>query len=364
MTRSGLHAPLPLPACDDLDLVDRLGAKGYTDDLPLVQFAAWAEDTGLTTLLARQGAVSPREILAATSLTEAGLDALVGVLASLGLVERSATKLSLTPLAREYLVPGAPFYLGDALYVSCRKRLPAAFVKPGSKLAEPKGNALSRLLNRTLKRQRGWEFGGERILRNQHSRNFPAAVAAAHLPLFDSAQCVVDLAGGSGTFAIPLARRLPEARILLAELPQSLGNTRRFLQDYGVADRVELAAVDAFSRSWPIPETDAIFIGNFAHGFQDERCLFLAQQSLEKLKVGGKLIFHELVWNENKDGPLKTALFNVTMRAYGGSQRSVSEWHAILAAAGFEELFAYPTSGGFVAVGGERPRGSDTSDSA
>ncbi len=349
------HGTLNPPQTDDTQLVALLGTKGYSDDISLSQFAAWAERSGLVALLAELGTATIEDIVAATPLTEPGADALVGVLASLGLIVRQEGGLSLSPLAREYLVPGTPFYMGDSLYLTCRAPMPAAFADAGSDLVQHPGNPLTRLLAGWRKKWRGWDWGGRRILKNQHSRNLPATVAAAQLPLFDDATCVVDVAGGSGTFAIPLAQRLPEARIVLTDLPQAIDGARHYLEDYGVQDRIELIGMDVFSDSWPVPECDVVFIGNLIHGFVDERCLHMAKKSRERLRPGGKLVLHELVWNDNKDGPLKTALFNVTMRAFGGRQRTIAELNAILDEAGFVDLFAHPTAGGFYAVGGIRP---------
>jgi len=342
------------PRADELGLIEALGAKGYHDDVPLWQFAAWAEAAGLFDCLAEPDAPSLEEIVSRTALTEPGADALVGVLAATGLIERRGDRLALAPLAREYLLPGSPFYRGEALYLTCREPLPAGFAKPGSALEQGEGNVVSRLFARILKRLRGWEYGGRRILENQHVRNLPLATAAAHLPLFDEAGCVVDMAGGTGTFSIPLAQRRPDVRIVLAELPQALRGARRYLRRYGVADRVELVGMDAFAAPWPVPECDVVFFGNLIHGWDDPDCLTLARNARAKLRAGGCIVWHELPWNDRRDGPLKTALWNVTMRTVGGRQRTLGELHGLLETAGFERLFALPTSGGYFAVGGYR----------
>lgn len=344
------------PLTDELNLVDALGAKGYHDEVPLWQFAAWAETTGLFGCLAGPASLSLGDIVARTALTEPGADALVGVLVATGLIERRGDRLLLAPLAREYLLPGSPFYRGEALYLTCREPLPAGFSKPGSGLDQGNGNVFSRLIARMLKRLRGWEYGGRRILENQHVRNLPMATAAAHLELFDEVECVVDIAGGTGTFSIPLAQRRPDARIVLAELPAALSGARRYLHRYGVSDRVELVGMDAFAPPWPVPECDVVFFGNFIHGWDDATCLALARNARARLSPGGCIVWHELLWNDQRDGPLKTALWNVTMRTVGGRQRQLVELHGLLETAGFERLFAVPTSGGYFAVGGYRAR--------
>jgi SAM-dependent methyltransferase len=363
------------PATNDADLTGMLGAKGYSDDVPMAQFAAWSDQLDLFRVLAGSISTTMDEVIAKTQLTERGADALLGVLASLRLITRKKDEFELSDLAREYLLAESPYYIGDSLFLTCHAQLPSVFLKPGRRNRKPTGvpwiagggsarrgvptprpkGSLSTLVARQLKKLRGWDFGGNRILENQHSRNLPACVAAAHLPVFEDVKCVVDMAGGSGTFAIPFARRFADKQIVLADLPQSLRGIRRFLTRYEVADRVELIGMDLFAQRWPIPECDAVFFGNFVHGFDDERCTTLFRRVYAHLEPGGKILLHELVWNDNKDGPLKTALFNVTMRAFDGRQRTIAELTLLLEDAGFVDSFALPTSGGFVVVGAVKP---------
>lgn len=343
------------PEADDRDLVEQLGTKGYPDDAPLSQFAAWAEHTGLTDFLYQAGEADADAIVDATELTHPGLEAIGGVLVCLGLLEREGQRWRLSTLAREFLAPASPFYQGASLYLNCRRRLPNAFVKPGSGLAEASSAWPYRAWARWRKRWRGWDWGGERILENQHSRNLPAGVAAAQLPRFEGVQRVVDMAGGTGTFSIPLAQRLPGAEILLTDLPQALDGARSYLARHGLEQRIKLRGMDLFADDWGLAGRDLLFFGNFVHGFDDDRCADLARRSLDSLAPGGMLVWHELTWNEQRDGPLKAALFHVTMQTIGGRQRTVTELHALLQAAGFERLFCDPTKGGFQAVGGYAP---------
>jgi len=346
---------LRAPTTDDAQLTAILGAKGYSDDVSLSQFAAWGDSVGLFELLATRRATTLDEVVTGTPLTGAGADALLGVLASLKLVSRGPDGFTLSDLAREYLVPHSPYYVGRSLFLSCREPLPTTFVRREVGRTARPGRLIASLSRRLLKRMRGWEFGGRRILENQHSRNLPAAVAAANSALFAESECVVDMAGGSGTFAIPFAQHHPDKRIILTDLPESLLGIRRFLKRYGVDDRIELVGMDVFADSWPIPECDAMFFGNFIHGFADDRCTALLRHGYAKLRRGGKILLHEMVWNENKNGPLKTALWNVTMRDFGGKQRTVSELQTLLRDTGYAEPFVQSTSGGFVIVGAVKP---------
>lgn len=357
-------APLTPPTTDDLPLLEALGAKGYHDDTALVQYAAWAATTGLFTALADGEARTEEELVAATGLTPAGVDALTGVLVTLGVIHRSHAGLALSPEGCEYLVPASPYFMGDSLFVACSAPVPAAY-----QVADPRSfptrlrSALAFRLDGLSARIRGhqhpgsraWALGGEERLLNQHSRNLPGGVAAANLDLFAHATCVVDVGGGTGTFAIPLAQRLPDARVVLTDLPDAVEGVRTFLDAHAHTGHIEVVAMDLFAPSWPIPVADAIFFGNVMHIFDDATVATAVARSAEYLRPGGAIVLHELVWNEDRTGPLKTALFNATMRTHGGRQRTVAELHAILEAAGYVDPFSHDTAGGFAAVGGRTP---------
>lgn len=352
------------PTSDDLALLNSLAAKGYHDDVTLVQYVAWAAATGLLEALASGATDTERALVDGTPLTEAGVDALVGVLATIGVIVRDGERLALSPASQEYLVPSSPYFMGESLFVSCDHTLPEAYVEPSAtspmaRVRRGLANRLTRLAG-VVRGDQGWtpddwRLGSEMRLVNQHSRNLPGGVAAAQLAVFDEATCIADIGGGTGTFAIPIAQRLPGARVVLTDLPDAVDGVRRFLDRYDETNRIEVVAMDMFDHPWPLPVCDAIFFGNVIHIFGDEEVREVAEQSRKHLDRSGVLVFHELVWNTDKTGPLKTALFNATMRTYAGKQRTVAELQALLDGAGFTDLFAHDTAGGFTAVGGRVP---------
>jgi hypothetical protein len=144
-------------------------------------------------------------------------------------------------------------------------------------------------------------------------------------------------------------------RIVLADLPAALKNVRAGLARYGLTERIELVGVDVFDYPWKIPECDGIFLGNFLHGFPDDACMRVCREGFERLRPGGKLWVHEMLWNANKDGPLITSLWNASMRASGGKQRSAAEYVAMLQGAGFSATHTVPTAAAFTLVAGRKP---------
>lgn len=339
--------PLPEPRIDTL--LHTLGIKLFARERPLSQYVDWSIRTGLIDLLGQQSGTSAEEILEATRLSDAGIDSLLGVLRALGIAKTSGpARFTLTPVAREYLLKDSPYYIGDQL----RHRglpMPHLYFRKGRFL-------FSRSKLYLMRFHPGIRFGSATRLRNQHARNLAPSAAAVKTGEFADVKCMVDVAGGSGTFSIPFALEHPRSRVVLAELPSAIRNIDPILRAHRLEERIERMSFDAFSFPWTIPECDGIFIGSFLHAFNDDQCIRLCKAGFSRLNPGGRLWIHEMLWNDTRDGPLITALWHAAMRGAGpGRQRTAEETRSILIEAGFEHIRVTPTCGPFSLVSGRRP---------
>ncbi len=324
--------------------LERLGCKLFPRDRPLIQYVSWCHQVGLLQLLSER-LISIPEVCARTQLSENGADALLGVLCGLRIAKRLCDgRYTLSEAAQEYFSPNSPFYIANELSPP-GERIPRTYIGNG---------AVAHAWIKMIHLLPSMRKGTTERLRNQHVRNLPACIAAVESGEFAGLDCIVDLAGGSGAFAIPLAREYPATRIVLVELPAALKNVRSFLAEYGVAERIELVGMDVFAPPWKVPECDGLFIGNFLHGFNDNTCISVCRQAHERLRRGGKVWVHEMLWNTNRDGPLITALWNASMRAAGGKQRTAGEIISLLQHAGFHSPHVVPTAGAFALVGAQK----------
>jgi acetylserotonin N-methyltransferase len=347
--RVPLKAGFRLPSHDLADLLDDLGIKLFSRERSLVQHVAWSLHGGLLDVLHQRGPVTPGEASESTPLTTRGAEALLGVLCALALVRRSADgRYSLTATSEDYLLRESPFFIGDQLEA-------IGFPIPDNYLKQRAG-LRSRIWLRLLGLLPIFRYGTRPRIENQHTRNLAACAVAVRTGEFAGADCIVDIAGGSGVFAIPLLLEYARKRVILTELPCALPNIRPLLAAHGVENRVELRGMDVFQFPWDIPACDGIFIGNFLHGFSDERALQVCREALSRLPAGGKIWLHEMLWNENRDGPLLTALWDAAMKSAGdGGQRTGSEWVSLLQRAGFVDMRVVPTHSAFGLVVARKP---------
>jgi hypothetical protein len=345
-----LKAGFSVPTHDLGSVLERVGTKLYVRERTLVQYVAWSVQTGLLEVLDRLGPATVAEAASGTPLTEGGADALLGVLSALGLITRSPdARYALTGAAREFFLTDSPYFVGDQLD-PVGPPIPRPYLRQRTSF-------ITRLKLRLLSLQYpALRYGTRARIDNQHARNLGACAAAIRTGEFANVRCLVDIAGGSGVFAIPFALDYPGKRIVLTELPGALANVKPLLREHGLEARIELMPMDAFSFPWKIPECDGMFIGNFLHGFSDDVCRRICREGFDRLQPGGQLWVHELLWNETRDGPLITALWHAAMRSSSpGGQRTARELSALLQDVGFIDVRTVPTSGAFAMVCGRKP---------
>jgi acetylserotonin N-methyltransferase len=333
---------LPTPRTDITQLIDQLRyAWGLSMAEPLAQYVAWSEEFGIFDLLESRGTATIHDICAATPLSFAGADALLGVLGSLTLVERDSNSLySLTLLAREYILKASPYWVGAGLYVNCGREIPHTYLRKYDDV--PATLPVIQGLPEPLR------------LGIQHSRNFAPSVVAARTGAFAGIRHLIDVAGGSGVFSIPLALDSPDLRITLVELPSILAEVGKILRTYGVDQRVQLLGLDIFREEWKFPPGDAILVANIVHAYDDDTANYICEQAFRALPAGGKLLLHEVLFNEERTGPLMAAVWNANMRARssGARQRSGCELLELLRQHGFTDAKIIPTAGCFSLITG------------
>lgn len=343
-----LEPGFSLPGQDLGKMLESLGIKLFIRERSLAQYVSWSMQTGLIGFLDEHGPANLDQVVKATSLTEAGADSLLGVMCALGFISRSASAdYGLETVARDYLLQRSPFCIAGQIE-AIGFSMPRPYLKQRSDL-------ITRIKLRLQALSPSIRYGSMSRLMNQHARNLGAGASAVRSGEFANVGTMVDVAGGSGTFSIPLALDYPDMRIVLAEIPDALPGVRTLLARHGLDRRIVLQELDALQRPWNIPECDGMFFGNFLHGFDDAVCLNVLLEAHCRLPVGGQLWIHEMLWHEERNGPLITALWHAAMRSGGpGRQRTGSQLSQLLERAGFSGIRIVPTSGAYALVTGRK----------
>lgn len=272
----------------------------------------------------------------------------LGMLASLGFVERREGRWRASASARTWLHPAAEGYVGPLLH-RFRTGQPLhaqllATLRPGVR-ATPHGSAVAE-----------WERGEMSLdlartitaFMNAHSR--AAAKGAALQALFSEAERVLDVGGGSAVFAIEFAKAWPALQATVMEIAAVCVEADRYIAAAKVADRVGTEAVNMFTQDWPTGH-DVHFLSNIFHDWSDDTCRLLARQSFKALSPGGKIVLHEMLMDDDGCGPLATAAFSLLMLlGTRGRQYTLAELREFLESAGFAGVEAFTTGGGYYSL--------------
>lgn len=150
---------------------------------------------------------------------------------------------------------------------------------------------------------------------------------------------VVDLGGGLGSYAVPLARAGAEVR--LVDLPAVADWARADVADTAgvTVEAVDLTGPGALAALGP-GSADVALVSHLLHDYDDDVALRLLRLAREVVREGGTVIVFELPGDPG-EGALETfgPMFDLMMRVETpGRARRVDELTALLGAAGFSSV--------------------------
>jgi predicted O-methyltransferase YrrM len=254
--------------------------------------------------------------------------------------------LSLSPLAREHLLPDGPFYMGDYLGLAAGNPGVKAIVErlKTNRPASAKPNEGAAYIYRE-----GLESAMEQETSARHltlalsgrAKNVAPSLAAK-VDLF-GAKRLLDIGGGSGIYSIALLQKHPRLEAVVWDRPEVLKVAVEFAGAYGVADRLKCVTGDMFAD--PMPEgVDAMLLSNILHDWDVPECRKILNRCREALPAGGGVLIHDVFLNDDLDGPLPVALYSAALFSLTeGRAYSAKEYREWLQEAGFESAEVVPT---------------------
>ena len=296
-----------------------------------------------------EGAYTTEELAAKLGVDARALAMHLAALCADGFVEKRLGKWRATHLARTWLHPQAT---GNWQH----------FLSSIDRNEHLRGRLLESL--RTGKRPStgvderpvGWEQGtmapevAENICRFMHAHSQAPALGAARQPVFDELKCLMDVGCGSGVYGIEIASGHPALEVTLMDLEAMAAEAGRYVERAGMSERVGTAACNMFTEEWPTGP-DAHFFANVFHDWSVETNQLLARKSFEALPRGGRIFLSEILMDDDGTGPWHAAAFSLLMLVGTlGKQYSLAEFRDILASAGFTDVQAQRTGGGYYSL--------------
>ncbi len=281
----------------------------------------------------------------ALGLAERPTVVLVTALRAFGLLTADKdANLSLTGLAREHLLPGGAFDVGD--YIGLAANSPGVLAM------------VERLrTTRPAEHAAGVAFiyreGVASAMENEAAaRHFTLALAGraknvapvlAENYSLAGANLLVDVGGGTGIYSIAILQKNPQLRAIVLDRPEVLKVAAEMAAAHGVADRMTLQPCDMFRD--PLPNADVVLLSNILHDWDVPECRTLIQRCAASLRPGGQLLIHDVFLNDALDGPLPMALYSAALFTLTeGRLYSAAEYRAWLSEAGLQPNTITPTA--------------------
>lgn len=222
-------------------------------------------------------------------------------------------KLTLTPVAREHLVPKGEFDVGAYLGLAAETPGVLAMVER-LKTNRPPGIADSEAGVAYIYRE-GVRSAMDQEASARHltlalagrAKNV-APVLAERLSLAHS-RLLLDVGGGSGIYAVAWLRRHAALRAIVWDRAAVLKVAYEMAESYAVSDRLECRPGDMFADHLP-RGVDCVLLSNILHDWDVPDCRRLVARCAAALPSGGRLLIHDVFLNDALDGPLPVALFS------------------------------------------------------
>ena len=286
------------------------------------------------------------DLQTALGLASRPMTVLVTALRAMGLLQLDSERhLDLTNLAREHLIAGGEFFVGDYVGLAAsspgvmtmvehlRSDQPADIGGAGAAFIYREG-IQSAMEQEDLARHFTLALAGR-------AKNV-APVLAERIPVSPEAH-LVDVGGGTGICSIAFLRRNPKMSATVVDLPHVLTLAREFADEYGVSDRMSFVESDMFTYRIERPSS-LILLSNVLHDWGEGSCQRLVTRYAEQLNQQGSLVIHDVFLNDEMDGPLPIALYSAALFTLTeGRAYSAGEYRKWLESAGLEVKGPIPT---------------------
>jgi acetylserotonin N-methyltransferase len=319
------------PAVDDRAVWDLWLSMHYFPAM------AAADEVGLFKALC-SGRHGTPELAAQLGLDARALGILLGLFGGLNLAERRDGLWQATLVTRTYLDPKSRFTWHSMLR-TFRERMPVY----------ERIVAALKASDHAARASDAWERGeldaetARHIAAFMHAHSLPASIGVSQAGDFHGVRRLLDVGGGSGVFSVAIAQRWPRLRATVMDLSTMCAAAQPYIDEGGCTDVVDTVAVDMFREPWPTGY-DAVFFSNIYHDWDDRVCAELSAKTFDALPSGGRIFLHEMLMNDNGDGPATTASFSLLMLiGTRGRQYTLDELRGFLEGAGFRDVTSRPT---------------------
>lgn len=149
-------------------------------------------------------------------------------------------------------------------------------------------------------------------------------------PVWDPARTVVDIGGGSGTFAAALLDAHAHLTVTVVELPETAARATELFARRGLAGRAAVAGQSFFE---PLPAgADVYVLAQVLHDWPDAEATRILRRAAEAAGAGGTVVVLERLDSGDADEHAEMSLLMLTL--FGSRERTVEEYRQLFGEAG------------------------------
>ncbi len=279
-----------------------------------------------------QGGRTAPEVAALLGIREDSTEALLDVLASMGLLSLEGGVYANTPMASEYLNTGSPAFQGSYLNLMMG-HYDQVFLDIPRLLRE---GSPDRNENRDM-------WASPEMLQNMGQasmhgtlQNFRSFVLG--LPGFSEFRRTCDLAGNHGFYTMSLLEENPNLTGLVVDLPKVVDESRKLSEQMGYGDRIGFKALDLGGVDNVGEEFDLVFASHILYGWKDNWDGIMPKIAAA-VRSGGFFVSNHSHYQREKPHSVASSVMELSTRLAGYPSHHIGrdELTEVLGRYGFRE---------------------------
>lgn len=278
----------------------------------------------------KNGSLTAEEIATTIGVAPTRLCLLLYCLVAAELLTEHDGKFSNTPEANQFLVKGAPSYMGNK-HASIAQRWSSSLKTAESiRSGAPQAN---------LDFSNSPPEEVEKFLRNINANTVPAARTLLDKYDFSSARTLVDVGSGGAGLAITITKAHPNIKTTAIDLAQVVPIARKIVEEEGLRDRIDVIAANVVSG--PLPGAyDVAVLKGLLQVLSPQDARVAVKNIAAAVNPGGKIFIIAQILDDSRISPSEAVWFNLAfINAYeAGESYTESEHRDWLTDAGFIDI--------------------------
>jgi len=280
-------------------------------------------------------ALGPEEVAERTGLDVDRATTLLTALTVLGLLSKEGAQFANSPAAEAFLVRGRKYDFGDYLRFQIDKQM------------YPFMTQLNAAITNSLKEGQVASYAewfsdpeeAKLYSRSQHAGSLGPGRGLAKKVDLSKARSLLDVGGGTGAFSISLCKAYPDLHSTILDFPTVADVGRAYIDEEGLSDRIGYRPGNALTDEWP-DSADAVLMSYLFSGVPGTELPRLIRKSFDTLTKGGRIMVHDFMVDESREGPRLAALWQLQHTAFNPHAKSITSDYVagLMEGAGFEDI--------------------------